>query len=108
MDSVRLLREAKGDAKIHTRLRHSFINYRMAKIKNANEVALEAGFDSARAKCASARTKIDTMKAGGFMAGFRRVIVGGLRYKGGGVGRTPRQHRRELPRVLSCPSGYRL
>ena len=58
MESVRLLREAKGDAKIHTQLRHSFINYRMAKIKNANEVALEAGFDSARAKCASARIEI--------------------------------------------------
>jgi hypothetical protein len=86
MDSVRLLREAKGDAKIHTRLRHWFIDYRMAKIKNANEVALEAGFDSARAKCASARIKIETMKGGGLMAGFRRVIVGKLRFKGVGLG----------------------
>jgi hypothetical protein len=27
----------------HNVLRHSFISYRIAKIKNANEVALEAG-----------------------------------------------------------------
>ncbi len=41
-----LMRDAGNDSGVkwkHNALRHSFISYRVAKIKNVNEVAMEAG-----------------------------------------------------------------
>lgn len=41
-----LMRDAGKDSGVkwkHNALRHSFISYRVAKIKNVNEVAMEAG-----------------------------------------------------------------